>query len=369
MIRLKNQQFLKIEIEGQDIVDTETLNKFVVIEEAGNYLPTFELDFVTQDLDLLKKIKETTPIKAIFGTEGSESLTTEFVILEKEFSKSGNSYKVNLKGIYNASSYLYDPKIASYDDFSVNVIRQVVGRTFKEVDFTKKITKDKQVWIQYNIPDRKFVSEVWLHSYLSEDDFLLIGITSFGKFKCLSFKDILQRKPWKAYGIHRETLSDREFLYEGDITIQSKTGFINKLVSSKEVIQYDILNNQYQTEILQFKPLLGLTTDLDASLQTKLKSYYKKDDDNVHQQFFRAYERNLAYLLLLSRTEVELSYTAKFYPHEVLDPVYVIDTHPRTKGFEDLYAGLYIISKVVRIFANKSMRTSLTLVRDTLNLE
>jgi len=369
MIRLEKQQFLKFELKGNDFIDTENFIKFVVIEEAGNYLPSFELEFLTQDLELLKEFKETTPINLTFGFDISESLQSQFLILEKEYSKVGNAYKVNVKGIYNCPSYLYQSRINYYEDTSINVIKQVVSTSFKESEFSTLSSKDKQVWIQYNIPDRKFITEVWLHSYLSEDNFLLIGITSFGKFKCLSFKEIIQKQPWKAYGINKTNLSEREFIFDSDIRIESKTGFINKLITNREIVTYDKLQNSYSNETLQFQPLLGLTTDIDSSTQPKFQSYNQVDTDNVHPNFPKAYERNLANLLLLSRTQIELSYTATFYPHEVLDPVYVIDSHPKTKGFEDLYAGLYIVSKVVRIFANKSMRTTLTLVRDTLNLD
>jgi len=226
-------------------------------------------------------------------------------------------------------------------------------------------------WIQYNIPNRKFINELWLNSYISEEEFYLIGITSFGRFRCLSLPYIVGQEPWNAFP-RKEKLGSRDFIFEGDIKVTSRTGFINKL-STKKIAGYNETENK-----LCCKPIVP-SNKLSYSLvpdnktiydieHLRLKDYVKVDFSNVHKHWVYAKSKNLSNLMHFSRLEVNIRYTGRFIKHQVLDHLKLFDIDSKQKHFYDLYTGSYIITKICRYFTAKSIVTDLTLNREALNI-
>jgi len=140
MVKYENQQYLLFTIvirrkdgtiEKHDFINRENFIDFLLIEKTGNHLPEFQLRFVTDDLKLLKWLAEETEIIVTVGQTETKSITTKLLVLEKEYSKTGETFEVVLSGILRKPDYLYKSKIRYFEDKpSSYVIERVAKEDF-----------------------------------------------------------------------------------------------------------------------------------------------------------------------------------------------------------------------------------------------
>lgn len=376
MIKVQGQYLVSFAITGgiekKDFIAEEDLLKFTLIEEAGNSLPSFELVFKTRDSKILKYFNEGNLIKYQFGVDEDKLNDCPLRVLKKEFKKLGQGEVViRLVGLYDALEYVTNCKIMDYSDKSgIEVIDEVAGNYFLK-NFNVTSSSDSQTWLQHNIPDKKFINDVWMHSYI-DNSFIAIGITSEGEFILKDIKKDLAEKNgepiWRF--VQNVNNEEKDITYEGDFSIDSQSGFINHWLGYGRKKSIRVLENAEDSLLeSEFNPLLAITNSLDrySNVNSRVAEFGLLND-NVHENYWKAYYQNLTNLSIFSTITTTLSYSKRLLPNmKVLDLVMFKDeeTEEFLEAEED--SGLYYITKISRTIANRQLVTLVDLSREALD--
>ena len=353
-----------------DFMAEEDLELFHIHEEAGNILPTFSvIFFVSKDnKELLKYLNEGNSLEVSFGRTAESMIDCNLLITKYDHQRSGqNNYRVQLAGMYSARGYTA-PELNIYPDQSgVETIISVASKYFEvESNITK--SADKQNWVRHNISGRKFVNDVWLHSWLPKS-FLACGISSDGKF---ILKDIVKEVAEKPSGwdwrFTPAVEKDNDITYDGDYFLNTESGFINHWVGyglrTQEFNQESGVNRSIFEEI---KPLLTQGKALLRSQEIQERIGESRVlNDNVHDNYWRAYLKNLQYLAVFGSAKIILSFHKEFHPIRVLDLVMFMDYEVGEQSATGNTSGLYFVKEVARVISNKQMTTTVVLCREGL---
>jgi len=354
-----------------DFMVESDLELFHIHEEAGNVLPTFAAIFyVAKDnKDLLKYLNEGNSLEVSFGRTTESMIDCSLLITKYDHQRSGqNNYRIQLAGMYSARDYTA-PKIEIHPNQSgVEVINSLTDKYFKvESNITK--SADKQNWVRHNISGRKFVNDVWLHSWLPKS-FLTCGISSDGKF---ILKDIVKevvnkREQGWDWRFTPKVVEDNDIAYDGDYFLNTESGFINHWVGyglrTQEFNQESGIDRSIFEEI---KPLLTQSKALLRSEEIQERIGESRVlNDNVHGNYWRAYLKNMQYLAVFGSVKIILSFHKEFYPVKVLDLVMFIDYEIGEQSATGSTSGLYFVKEVSRVIAERQLTTTVVLCREGL---
>lgn len=373
MIGIRGNYLLFFDLAGRkDFIAEADLLDFTLIEEAGNVLPTFSIEFTTKDDSILKVINEGNDLNVSFGGNLDDITTVPLKFTRLQPLRSGEG-KMLIRGIgiYSALPYINDDKIAiSPARSGVTEIQNVVSKYFK-TEFNVTTSVDSQKWIQHNISDRNHINNVWMRINLNNNSFPIIGISSSGKFILKDVKqDLKQPVSWRF--IQKKDGNDRkDIIYDGDPAYDFNTGFINNWVGyGREQIIYDIEQGVDTFNTFNPSPVTALTSKLsrDPLVGKRFGSIGFKNA-NTHSQYAESRQRNIASLASFSANKVLLSFRNVFRPVKVLDRVMfkdVTSTGASTQSSEYL-SGEHYISKVVRQITNRQFITTVEICRESIN--
>lgn len=397
--KVNEQCFFDLKIKGHDtwnFVDRLTLLRFIIQEEVGNILPTFEADFLidesnmldnqgkdsgTSKLDLLKFFNEGNILLSTIGDgqENGSKIDTQLFITSTAFSYEISPYtRVYLHGIAVDNKYNVSQKQRIiYNKTSIDAIKEI----FKgSTDFDLKIKgsaspKDTQNWIQYNIDNKSFVCNILQHSYISDDDFYCYGISMDKTFTIANYKTILAQKVKYSFSNNNPKKEDNVLPYSG-LIIGQESSIINDYVG------YEPEGNLYNAET-GVKSLINVTLKNKLSLNNKLNRSSRMGkniidsnliNENVHPKYWSAYYNNMGNLLMQGVTTLALSFSDKVAPDlKVLDLVNVSvnsielsESGNQVKSNEYI-SGKYVITKIVRCVTDSSVVSTIYCNREALN--
>lgn len=371
MIKLSGQYVLVFSVAGFDDFLTELdLQYLKIVEEAGNILPTFEIVFTLEDKNILKYLNEGNPFQVSFGEDGSNLTTSSFRIMNKNLNKYGQGkYVVRLTGVYNAFPYYTDCKIQITDKISgIEAILAVASQHFSSVDSNIKNSQDSQFWIQHNTPDRVFVNEAWMHSYLA-NSFPAIGITSPGAFILRDVRKLsVGDYSWKFVSQYDDITDPKEILIDPAYSVESATGLVNAWIGyGKEKNLWNVDKSIASIDKPSLTPMLSSSFALDRmTVAGKRAAEFNLINENVDSHYWSAYQNNLAYLSVFGCTGLLISFTKRFANVKVLDLVSLRDPDIDLAQSGEAYSGSYLVSKVVRLVENKVPVTMVQLNRESL---
>jgi hypothetical protein len=366
MIGIEGQYLFRFDISNNtDFLDTEDLVDFTLIEEAGNLLPTFEFVFLT-GAEILTKLNEGNSIGISMGAGKRDMIDSKLIPTSRTIKKQGTSrYLVRLAGLYDALGYVLDCKMRAFNSSGVSAISSIANSYFS-LDFNIESSNDSQIWIQHNVPSKKFVNNIWMHSNLIPS-FPSIGITSDGKFVLKDIISLLKNDPsW--YFVPSVTGQDLEEIeYMSDFVIEADTGFLNQWVGYERT---KIIQDIEEDISVSISPTLN--TMLAVGGLERLKDIGTRVaetallSDNVHSKYWEVYLHNLTHLAVFSAFKLFLSYYGVFKPTQILDLVYFVDKDiGGTEASILSHSGRYIISKVSRSLTNKTFVTTCELNRES----
>jgi hypothetical protein len=375
MIALVGQYYITFDLGGKKdfILDSE-LNEFTLIEESGGKLPTFLLEFNTYDDSILPKLNESTPLSVVTykDTNDDTFIDTPLNITSLTQIPNGNgSYTINIRGIFDNPEYLSVPSINITSPKSgVSAAIEVASNTFKKVDSNVTTSLDSQRWIQHNTTDRAFISNALLHANGAATSYAH-AITVNGDFRIRDIK----RSLLTSVGINydwRFTMQPKIFkdiAYDGNPVVTANTGFLNSLVGyGREVIE-QLLDSGTSSNILE-KPeqIMALTKELarKSSIDKRFGGTVHTSD-NVHSEYWSAYWRNLANLMMLGNITVELTFDKDFKDVHPLDMVMLDIPSTDSRYNSEYLAGMYLVSKVSRTLSESKYSTTVWLCRESLN--
>ena len=92
-------------------------------------------------------------------------------------------------------------------------------------------------------------------------------------------------------------------------------------------------------------------------------------NQNMHENYWRAANKNLSHLVQFGDTKITLSFSNFFAPIRVLDLVMFKDDMVGSGRGQtaDAHSGLYIVSRVARNYQNRQFTTVVELTRESMN--
>jgi hypothetical protein len=369
-IGVTGQFLFQFSIGGKkDFIDEHDFIDFTLVEEAGNALPTFHLAFNTQDDSVIPLLNEGNTLQVSFGKDFNSIISVPLAVTGMDVHREGhNKNLISVTGVYGAIPYLSNNKVLITTAKSgVEVLKDTTKKYFTWMGNIDK-SADSQQWAQYNISDRAFVNNVWMHSDIS-NSFIAVGISSDGNFICKDIKkDLGNPYTWRFGRIVED--DKRDIIIDGDPAVNIKTGLMNAWMGyGRERLVYNMETSLNTMVLEQQSAVTAITASLAKSKDVQARfASVGIQNDNVHPNYWRAYQRNLTNLSAFLNVAVTVSFQNKFVPVRVLDQAMYKASSPTTMNQSSEYlSGIYYVTKVVRSVNNSQMVTSVQLNRESLN--
>ncbi len=372
-IGITDQYYFDFSLGGEeDFINEGNLVTFKVLEFTGNVLPKWEIMFNTADDNLAARLHEGNDLEVSFGRNPTEPTTTKLVAERRTKSQAGDGfYTIYMSGLYSNLGYMSNPKkFISEKKSGIEVIKDVVqgaGFSVGANDFNIDQSEDSQRWIQHNISDRRFVTNVWMHSFL-RDSFLCVGITTDGNFVLKDLRRLFAEAP-KWNFVVGDVVNDNDIVYDPDPVTDSSAGFINAWMGrGRERVIHDLEAGTQVNLFVEPEPLLATTHALArrAGLEAR-HGEVGVFNENVHPQYWEAHLRNLTNLAVFSSECVVLSFQGQFKPIRILDNVTFSEQELKANRTAEHQSGEYVITGITRELTKSQFGTTVTMCREAPN--
>jgi hypothetical protein len=369
MVGINSQYVLKFSLGPlNDFIANQNLISYTIVEQVGNMLPNFELIFVAHDDEILSYINEGNTLKVAMGVDEDNLIDNDLVITRVNISKVGDGRRrILLIGVQDSLGYLSNTKMQiTAAKSGVEVVSDVVSDYFT-TDFNVLSSSDSQNWIQPNIPDREFVNQVALHSYLPTS-FIATAITADGDFRLMDMKR--KMKSGFNWRFSQETENDYDIPYSGYFPIDINTGLINNIAGYGR----DRLVNEIEegTSAIQYEDTSPIMSQSTLSRNTSIDRRATEDrftNDNVHDNYWKAADRNRQHQLVFSSVRTTVTFVNFFKAIKPLDIAMYVDEGVglETDDIAEHQSGYYVVSKVARNIVGDTFSTVVELVRESFN--
>lgn len=368
-IEARGQYFFKFSLgDKTDFINEDDFNGLTVIEEAGNLLPTFEISFATNDETILPLLNEGNSLLVTMGKDIASLKDIPISMTSIATSAAGGKMNIHATGIYSAIPYMVNSKLLITEPLSsVEVMKNLVKGVFK---FDSNIDKssDVQRWVQYNISDRKLISEMWLHSHIPKS-FLALGISTDGRFIVRDVaKDLESNFRWRFTNSGKE---ENDIEIEGDLAFQTNTGLVNAWAGyAREKLVYTMEAGSEECSKDQVEPIMAMTSKMGrvGGDITRFSSS-AMINDNTHENYWKAHIKNISSLSSFNNVIGTATFTNRFVPIRVLDLVMLQDEDLKINGLSSQQkSGLFYVGRVARTLSKRSFSTTVKLCRESLNL-
>jgi hypothetical protein len=355
-----------------DFIDEGNLVSFKIVERAGNILPVFELVFDTHDSNLPAFLNEGNILIVSLGRDQDNSYDVHFTISRVTKTMKGEGLRgYYINGTMAPISYLSTPNILITDPLTgLEVLKQISLNSFDDfvTNLDSGVSDDLPMrWIQYNISDKRFLNDVWMHTWL-QDSFLGLGISTYENFIVKDIRKLAGQDPDFKFGIVGEE-DPTVVLVDPDYVIDKQTGFINAwLGRGRQRLVYSLEDELDITVDEDPASYLALTDKLDRLSTTKPRVGENTiQTQNCHPNYWQAYERNLGGLATLSNVLFKCTARNQFFPIEVLDLIMFKDVDSVDNTASDHYSGLYVVATVARELLGRNLTTIVEAYRESTN--
>lgn len=371
---------MSIGVEGQyivsftlgrysDFISESDLLKFVMIEECGNVLPTFELVFYIRDDRYLGLLTETNALKVSFGKTQENLVDTQLNISNLEAVGHGSSKRtVVINGFITNTAYIYNTQINITEKISaIEALSELATANNFIPKFNVEKSSDSQYWVQANVSAKRFANDLWLHSDIP-DSFCGLAIGSDNSFIVKDIKKLISEDyKW------RFTLSSNEsndIPYDTDLTVSSQSGLINYWAGyGQNKLIFDLENEDFRFVSQEAKPVIALTKEI--ARKSGIEKRYMNtgmQNENVHVNYWQAALRNITNLVIFGSIRVRLSFRDTYKDIKPLDLVLFNESDIANPSLStEFHSGLYIVSKVSRQIQNRQYVTTVDLNRESFN--
>jgi hypothetical protein len=373
-IGYENQFYLSFAVGDQkDFMQAEDLLEFTEVSEAGNVLPTFQVVFWTSEERVFGLLNEGNDLLVSFGRNLSES--RDYILhITKMTAKNSleGRHLFSCVGVLSRMKYVSNTRRRIIGPFSgVEGMKQVVEENGFTWDSNVDSSADEMRWIQANNSDRKFVSDMWKHSYIA-NSFLAMGITSDGRFVLRDVRKMgRETDPVWTFSLSADGSKDTEILYDPDPDYEYEMGFVNYWAGyGQERAVFSLEDEDLRFISEDVKPVIALTDQV--ARRAELEKRYQStalQNENVHPNYWKAALQNLTNVAVLSSFKVVLTFRGTFKDVKVLDLVSFFDPSIAgpTAGSSMAQSGLYIVAKVARNVSGKQLVTTVVMCREAVN--
>jgi len=376
MIGTKGQYIVKFSIKGvkDDFLAEEDLLEFLLVEEAGNVLPSFELFFNLKNPKFLAYFNEGNTINISIGKDEISLTDMRAVVLHKIMTRKGTSiYQLKITGLMEALDYLNNSKARVLPSKTAFAAIQEVVSTYFTFKTNASPTQDSMNWIQPSIPDKVFVNNLWAHSNLP-GSFLAIGIGADSSFILKDVKKAVSSQENYDWRLVNETITNeqstsKDITIDSDYVIESETGFINRWFGyEREIPIVDRDTGVASTVTPTTNTYMALSKKFDrASAIDSRTADITLQSRNQHSKYWESYISNLSNLALFGSTRIEVSFTNAYRQLKLLDVVMFKDLELDNKLAAESFSGLYLLTRIARQITRKTLLTTMEISRETFN--
>lgn len=348
--------------EYKDFIEIGDLELFKIVEEAGGYLPIFEMRFTTFDTKVIQAVNEGNILVVSMGVTPENAFSSRFRITNATTYQAGdNKRMIHMLGMYDAREYQNNQKVSISEEKSgIEVIREIASRYFK-VKGNVTESQDSQRWIQPTVSDMRHISEIWKHSSLA-NSFPLIGVGALGTFIIKDYKKLVTEDPkWKL----QIGQGDNVIPYDADYSLVSNSGLLNqlygygksKVVNDSETGENSIVEPESKSRITNTGMNRG------ATLTRRIGSQGVQNE-NTHSTYWDTYDLNMMSFANFSSLELVVPFSNLYSPIELLDLVTFKEASGSSEPSIGSTSGAYVVSGITRTFSEESLVTILTLSRE-----
>lgn len=368
MIGVKDKWQANFEMSFNPFIFTDNLISFMVVEEAGNVLPTFELEFKTDNDRVVGFVNEGNTINASMGVHTYDLVNMPLKPMKKKLAReSGGEFRILVKGMLDKIEYLTDSDVkVTPKQSSFATILQETGKYFN-VDADLSTSKDMQSWIQHGITSKQFVEDLWKHADLGTDNFPMIGIGADSSFR-LRDLNTMKNGPYK-FNFSIKDTGPNTYRYSSDYVIESDTGLMNYWQGydkASSVINLDQgIGSLFSSIISNGFAITGILEK--AASAGKRIGEILLQNANMHKNFHQSAINNMANLATFSNSRITFSVPDVYVPIKILDVFQFKDDIDTSKGATESYSGRWICSKIVRSISGYKFNTLIVGCRESMN--
>lgn len=274
--------YLRVFIESlkDDLLSIASFNNIELQSQIDNGIPNLTLSVKVIDNKLLTLLtKKFIPIKIELGESLTNFKTYKFLISNYKFSKKDGL--LFIYAILDLQEFITKTSIEGSKSTSVKVFESF--KTISTKVLGVKVSDDEQVWIRYNITEKDHLYNILLHSYISDDNFLLSGINYNGDLIINDLKTISTTSNKSTFSDnpqHKKEWYSAVFDYE---TTDSINSF---LFSKRDISTINFVDNK--TEGLQ----LGIDDTTNLTQEGSLGTFI--NNGNCHKHYFSSVINNLS---------------------------------------------------------------------------
>ncbi len=381
MLSVQGQYYFIFSIgKYADFIKNDDLISFDLVEEAGNILPTFSIDFVVDSEKIISLIQENNPIKVTFGRDQKDLIDISLISCGLTYEISSVSLiKANIEGILDVPKYSNQTQtqITQSQSAVATMLDVAKNNNFRTSKSNITTSSDSMSHIQYNNTDRDFINELWMHSNIP-DSFPVVGITTRNEFIVNDAKKSMKRvkdggiaPAWTFTFRDEESKAPNNIIkYSVPPLISVNNGFINNWVGyNKTKYVLDTVTSQYTALTPDPKTLMALNNafNTNSSVDHSVANS-QLISDNTDANYWLSYVNNITNLALFSTVLVDIIFTGPYYPIRVLDKVLFQSKQiGETENSAEYETGVFLVARVSRNISNSVMTTQVRLCRENLN--
>ena len=371
MIEYKGQMKMSFSVGPyEDFINEANLVMCKTVEASGNVMPALEMVFKAGTSKIIPYLNETVPLKVQMGVNEIK-FDTEYTIIHKHFEDSSRGwYTIQIVALMNNQGYLLTPQRRTWgnctsdgqDVTGLEIIMTAAHENFSAIETNIEKSEDCMLRVQYGISNKQFIDEVWETLY-TPDTFVLAGITTAGKFKLTDVKSLAATDPkwkftYKPAG-NRDIVPEKTFVRDNS----GVNNFLYGYIRQREFFDEDSGDAYVSTT--------GNTTYLSMSENFSRSDIWMLNtqmarNENMYNEYWEARDTNLSNLALFSSVNTQFLFKPDWKDIEVLDLAYIEICGPDGTP-EEAFSGLALVSGVSRIYANKQIRTYVSLNREGFN--
>ena len=351
-------------INGDDIKPDEF--KALNIEETSDLgLPTCNFTFHSHDLDKVRRYTKRGEVIPIgIGDWTMDILVeNEFKVQNKKIAtfQGNDNWSVNLSCILNKPDYYHKHRMRTFNTWGDKWrSSDVIAKVWQDVGLIPKVhsSKDKMLWLQANVSDRRFLEEVVHHAWYGEGKPVAYGIKKNDEAFYQPFETLLSPK---------FTIGNMEGV---DIPIEGWGIQVNDGFASGWM-GYDRINPTHRTEDgydIEYNTKVTPVIAPDAGMYSNEKfAPVRTYNDNVHKEWVKAESQNLQFRASLSANSMMCTLHGEYKDISVgdcLDGRWITTDKIDRPHVE--VNGLWIVSKVRHLISEGSYNLEVFLSREAL---
>lgn len=339
-----------------------------LISEAGNVLPSAELEFELRDKKVFHELGQGKILQIAIGVDENSLVTGNYSIFSrKKVMETEEAVLVKLILTHASIGYTMETKVKIYNEKSLPLINQLASESGFTFSTNIPDTMDKMKWVQSNISNRTMVNKLWFHSKLANKaDVMLIGITPDSKLHCRSLEKTKQGSGVGKWAFVPDPSSPTNgftpIIYSQNLNYKSFVGTVDYLSGySQTRIVHNVGNKESNYVTPKSSPTLA-QTEKDESVNPLLRysTSSVQLDSNMHPEWYDRQDYVTRSLIKLNAHTIKIICESQYAPCDVTDIAFVFDRTADT-------GGLWLIKKVCHRIYQGHYTAIITVCRDNPN--